>query len=284
MNEFEWISFLKDRIPDTGCIGIGDDAAVLPDGKLISTDTFVENIHFRSDWADWRKIGRKACEASISDIAAMGGKPLWLLINLSSATSEPAVEILEGILECRVPLIGGDTTGSHFGALTLTLTVIGEAKRIVFRSGAEAGDRIFISNALGGSLLGQLSFEKNLGIKSAEEKFLNPRARIDISELWGEKASSMIDISDGLSTELNHLANSSKKKFVIDTAKIPLFKEKYAGFNPIEIALSSGDEYELLATSKYDLPGGFEIGIVEEGMGVYCNGNLLLQKGYAHWR
>ena len=286
MNEKQWIEYLKKHVSCfEDVIGIGDDSAVLPDGTLISTDTFVEEIHFSRKWASWRLIGRKACEAAISDIAAMGGKPLWLLANLSSSESGGvADELLHGILECGIPLIGGDTTSSQKGAVTLTLTVLGKTERPVLRSGAKTGDRIFVSGKLGGTQAGLLSLQKGLNLFECEKRFLEPRARLDISESWGALATSMIDVSDGLSTELNHLSEASKKRFRIDISKLPCFSEiEKTGREATELILESGEEFELLATSNFNLPGGFEIGVVEDGHGVYDGLNEILPRGYDHW-
>lgn len=285
MNEHDWISLLRSRVGvTTGIVGVGDDAAVLPGGLLATTDTFVEGIHFRPEWAPWERIGRKMAEASISDIAAMGGTPLWMLANLSSSAGEEAARgLLEGILASGVPLVGGDTTSAPRGALTVSLTVLGRADRPVYRIGARPGDSLYISGPVGGAQGGLVSLEQKLGIASLENRFLDPRARVDLGKVWAKTATAMIDISDGLSSELHHLARESHMRLWINPSAIPLHPDLASVTDdPLGMALGSGDEYELLAASPSPLPQGILIGVVEEGEGVFARERELPLKGYSH--
>jgi thiamine-monophosphate kinase len=208
-----------------------------------------------------------------------------MLATLSSSRDDDRARgLLEGILAAGVTLVGGDTTGAKPGSTTLSLTVIGSCERSVLRSGAKIGDRVALSGSLGGALGGLRSLERGLGIAALEERFLHPRARRDLAESWGQIANAMIDISDGLSSELNHLARASKVRIEIDAARIPVFAGLAAlDEDPLAIALASGDEFELLATSDAALPSGIEIGWVTKGDGVFIDGRPLPSTGWTHW-
>lgn len=288
MNEWDWIERLKRLVPAPagGIVGIGDDAAVLADGLLVSTDAFVESIHFRVEWASWEEIGRKAAEATISDLAAMGGTPLALFVAYAAnAPGAAAEQLLAGILAAGVPLLGGDSTGAPEAAVFLALTVIGRAARPVLRSGARPGDRVWISGPVGGAAAGLLSLQLGLGLDECERRFLAPRARVEVGRAWAASASAMIDVSDGLSSELHHLARSSAVGIAIRGELIPLFPGiASTGQNSLALALGSGEEFELLATSATPLAGGIEIGEVVEGRGVTLDGKALPASGYTHWR
>lgn len=284
MNEWEFIKAIRARVADVdGVVGIGDDAAVLPDGVIVTTDTFVQGVHFRPDWASWKSIGAKAAQATISDIAAMGGRTDYLFANLSApGTLDFGEELLEGILSAGVPLLGGDTTRSG-SDIVLTLTALGRTARPVLRSGAKVGDRIYISGPLGGSEGGYISKTKSKGITALEERFFAPMARLDIGVEWGRTASAMIDISDGLSSELNHISKASSVALDIVSEKIPYPSVlSQLEEDPVALALRSGEEFELLATSSEVLRGGMEIGVVREGEGVFLDGRLLEPGGYTH--
>lgn len=285
MDEWELIARLRNRVqPVVGVRGIGDDAAVLPGNLLVTADAFVEGVHFRADWTGWKRIGRKMAIAAVSDVLAMGGEPLWMLATLSAADlGSSALELLDGLLGVGVPLVGGDTTSAPPGATSVALTVLGKAERPVLRSGARPGDRVYVSGPLGGAKGGLLSLLNGRGRASLEERFLAPPSRREISLLWRDQASSMIDISDGLSSELHHLARESHVRIDIETARIPLFPGLSAlDDDPVALALSSGEEFELLATSAEPLPQGFLLGEVSAGEGVFADGRPLVATGYTH--
>ena len=285
MKESEWIRYLLDRVPQSQKFtGIGDDAAIIQNHHVVSTDTFVENIHFKQDWADWKQIGKKMAIGAQSDMFAMGALPLYMLANLSTSEGEAASKgILEGILSIGVPLVGGDTTSAASGSTTVSITVFGSAPCPLQRSGAQEGDFIYVSGSLGGSKAGLYSLQNNLGLTQLEDRFLSPPIRRDISQEWASKAHAMIDISDGLSNELYHLADASGVKCVIDTSAIPLFSGiEETDLNPLLTAFSSGDEFELLATSPVELPNGIRIGKVEKGAGVITEDGVLSVTGYDH--
>ncbi|WP_109830732.1 thiamine-phosphate kinase [Reichenbachiella versicolor] len=269
--------------------GIGDDAAVLDHGgqelQLVSTDMLLEGIHFDLSYMPLQHLGYKCVAVNVSDIAAMNGMPKQITISLglSNRFSVEAVEKLyEGIqYACEdygIDLIGGDTTSSPTG-LVISVSVFGSApkEKIAYRKNAEENDIICVTGDLGGALLGLQVLEREKEVyKSNPEmqpdlekydfvvgKQLKPKARMDIIyELSDKKLipTSMIDVSDGLASELFHIAKSSDVGIVIYEDKIPVSKESYEaaiefGLSPITCALNGGEDYELLFTigqSEYE--------------------------------
>lgn len=231
--------------------GIGDDAAVItvPTGErlVVSTDASVENIHFRREWMSPREIGARAATAALSDLAAMGARPLGLLLALALPKSweGDAEAIADGVgataaaVDC--PIVGGNITRST--ELALTLTVLGCATRPVTRAGAREGDIIFVTGRLGGpgsALAALLAGETPQS--TALARFIAPAARIQEGRWLAERrATAMIDISDGLLADAGHLANASGVSLALDVPSIPCV----AGIDAIA-ALASGEEYELL--------------------------------------
>lgn len=268
--------------------GIGDDAAVLDfSGKrtLISTDLLLENVHFDLRYVPLKHLGYKAVQVNLSDIYAMNGiaSQITFSIGLSSKFPLEAIEeIYEGaLLACKkfnVDLIGGDTSSSVQG-LVLSLTSIGHADedKIAYRSGAKEGDLICVSGDLGGAYVGLqlLEREKQIFLENPNiqpdlegkdyivERQLKPEARKDIVELLeglGIQPNAMIDISDGLASEILHICKSSEVGCKIYEEKIPIDPMTYEtarefGLDPTLCALSGGEDYELLFTvpqSDYD--------------------------------
>lgn len=263
--------------------GVGDDAAVLNfEGKkvLVSTDMLLEGIHFDLAYTPLKHLGYKAIQVNLSDIYAMNGtaSQVTVSIGLSSKFSLEAVEELyEGIyLACEkynVDLIGGDTTSSKQG-LVISVTGIGYAdeRDIVYRNGAQEGDLICVSGDLGGAYIGLqlLEREKLVYLENADiqpdlegkdyivERQLKPEARRDIIELLKSidvKPSAMIDVSDGLASELLHICKQSNKGCNLYEDKIPLDPMTYEtarefNLDPTICALSGGEDYEMLFTVK----------------------------------
>jgi thiamine-monophosphate kinase len=261
--------------------GIGDDAAVIGTGKkktLVSTDLLLEGIHFDLSYVPLRHLGYKAVAVNLSDIYAMNGKPtqITVSIGLSSRFSLEAVdELYEGILLCcekyNVDLVGGDTTSSLSG-LTISITAIGEADEdaIVYRNGAKETDLICVSGDLGSAYLGLQLLEREKRIFSENpnvqpdlsghdyvlERQLKPEPRadiIDILTLEKVRPTSMIDISDGLSSDLMHLCTQSNVGCRIYLDKIPVdhtaaLAAEELNLDPTTCALNGGEDYELLFT------------------------------------
>jgi thiamine-monophosphate kinase len=257
-------------------VGIGDDAAVLDAPRagtlLVTTDAYVEGIHFRRDFSSDREIGWKAGAGALSDIAAMGGRARHLFLALGAPAETPlaAIEaIVDGLLEISarhdVALAGGDTVASP-DRILLGLTVLGEpaGSAPITRSGARAGDRVLVTGALGGSLVGLLLLRLNRGAESrtspdalaALERHRTPEPRLREASLLATRfpVSAMIDVSDGLSSEIHHLASASRVGMRIDLPRIPIAASAANlagsfGFSRMHLALESGEEYELLFTA-----------------------------------
>lgn len=262
-------------------VGVGDDAAVVnSEGfhQLVSTDLLVEDIHFDITYTPLKHLGYKAVVVNLSDIYAMNAHPKQVLVSLaisSKYTVEAIDEIYEGIRHActtyGVDLIGGDTTSSPKG-LTISVTVLGQSKseNIVYRNGAKVGDLICVTGDLGASYLGLqlLKREKQIFLENQAiepdleddeylvRRHLKPEARKDIIHFFDDAGllpTSMIDISDGLSSDLLHICTSSKVGCEIYEGQVPLTEETYQraikfNLDPITCALSGGEDYELLFT------------------------------------
>ena len=263
--------------------GVGDDAAVLDaKGKkvLVSTDMLLEGIHFDLAYTPLKHLGYKAVQVNLSDIYAMNGTATQITVSIGLSSKFPLEaieELYEGIyLACDkygIDIVGGDTTSSKQG-LVISITSIGYAdeKDIVYRNGAEEGDLICVSGDLGGAYVGLqlLEREKQIFLENPNiqpdlegkdyivERQLKPEARGDIIDLLKEievKPTSMIDVSDGLASEILHICKQSDKGCNLYEEKIPLDPmtfETAREFNldPTVCALSGGEDYELLFTVK----------------------------------
>lgn len=262
-------------------LGIGDDAAVIEkkgEQILLSTDMLLEGIHFDLSYAPLAHLGYKAVAVNVSDIAAMNGIPSQITVNigLSNRFSLEAIDTLyQGILmaceDYKVDLVGGDTSSSGSG-LVISVSVIGSAKNenIVKRSGAKKGDIICVTGDLGGAYLGLqvLEREKQVFLTNPEmqpqldkydyivQRQLKPSARMDIIHELAELKvlpTAMIDISDGLGSELFHIAKESRIGVQIYEDKLPIDKQTYdtgyeLGIDATTAAINGGEDYELLFT------------------------------------
>lgn len=247
-------------------VGIGDDAALLalpPASRLLATtDLLLEGVHFDLATTDLFSLGWKSAAVNLSDIAAMGGTPRFCLTALgipSSLTVEDIGEFYRGVNACLkkfgAVLVGGDTCGSRTG-LVISVSVLGEAKkkRAVTRSGARPGDRIFVTGTLGDSAAGleMLGTRGRGTAKQLVEKHLRPTPRVAEGIKLAGIASAMIDVSDGLSSDLGHLCEQSGAGAEIYIERIPLSKvlrsAKGMKLPPVKYALSGGEDYELLFT------------------------------------
>ena len=273
---------------DTSVFGIGDDCAVIDIGhhfQLLTTDMLIEGVHFDLTYTPLKHLGYKSVVVNLSDIYAMNGLPKQITVSIALSNRFPleaVEELYEGIrLACiayNVDLVGGDTTSSISG-LCLSITAIGEVDKdkIVYRSGAKEHDLIVVSGDLGSAYLGLqlLNREKQVFESNPQmqpdlqnndyvlQRQLKPEARKDIIDLFESKGimpSSMIDISDGLSSELLHLCSCSKVGCAIYEEKIPLDFMAISAAEEFNIsaatcALNGGEDYELLFTisqSYYD--------------------------------
>lgn len=260
---------------------IGDDCAIInPDGKkvVISTDFLTEGVHFNLGYVPLKHLGYKAVVVNLSDIVAMNATPTQILVSIAVSNRFPVEaldEIYSGIaLACKrykVDLVGGDTTSSNAG-LVISITAIGieNEENLVKRNGAKANDLLVVTGDLGGAYLGLQILEREHAVYLANpnmqpemegydyilERQLKPEARTDIKKTLmelGITPTSMIDISDGLASEILHLSDQSKVGFRIYEEKIPMDSltistaEEF-NLNPVVCALNGGEDYELLMT------------------------------------
>jgi thiamine-monophosphate kinase len=262
-------SYRQSPLPKNGMVvtGIGDDCAVLrlPAGHdlLTTTDFSLENVHFRRTWHPPESVGHRCLARGLSDIAAMGGEPLAAFLSLALPAKLPQAWVdgfMRGLLklagEFGVTLAGGDTAQSPAGILA-DIIVLGSVPKgkAVLRNTARPGHRIYVSGSLGGSaaVLELLFSKRKLAPKQFPKHFF-PQPRIPLGRLLRAKnfASSMIDISDGLSTDLNHICEESGVGAEIWENAIP---RATIGKNrePVNLrfALHGGDDYELLFTARH---------------------------------
>jgi thiamine-monophosphate kinase len=269
-------------------LSVGDDAAVLDSfGKqtVISSDMLIEGIHFDLAYTPLRHLGYKSVAVNISDICAMNAQPTQITVNIGISNRfsvEALTEFYEGIYAAcahyDVDLIGGDTVSSQKG-LIISITAIGEVApdQFVTRAGAQKGDLLCVSGDLGAAYLGLqlLEREKKIFFEHPEiqpdlenrayvvGRMLKPEARVDIIEWLQQQAirpTSMMDVSDGLSSEILHICKQSQVGCVLYEDKIPFHDEmREVAFqfemDPTACALSGGEDYELLFTvdpSEYD--------------------------------
>lgn len=322
LGEFGLIGHLTKNIKlthESTLKGVGDDAAVLnfkSKKTLVSTDMLLEGVHFDLAFTPLKHLGYKAIQVNLSDIYAMNGIASHVTVSLgfSSKFSVEAVEELYAgmLLACHkynIDLIGGDTCSSKQG-LVISVTSIGYAdeKDVVYRNGAEEGDLLCVSGDLGGAYLGLQLLEREKQVFLANpniqpdlegkdyiiERQLKPEARLDIVDLLKKmkiKPTSMIDVSDGLASEILHLTRQSGKGCKVYEEKIPLDPQtiemaREFGLDPTVCALSGGEDYELLFTIKqadYDrLKHDVDISVIgyitEESAGNY----LISKSGNAH--
>jgi thiamine-monophosphate kinase len=233
--------------------GLGDDAAVVdvPDDErlVVSTDTSCENVHFRRAWIEPEEIGWRATMAALSDLAAMAARPIGMFVAISVPTGwrRDLQAIGAGIgaaaRDAACTIRGGDLTGGS--ELSLTITVLGGAREPLNRSGAQPGDALWLTGALGGPALALRAWlDGSVPPAAARERFAKPHARLrQAAHLRAAGASAAIDISDGLAADALHLAHASHATLAIELGSIPLCP----GARPRDAA-TSGEEYELLVT------------------------------------
>lgn len=322
LGEFGLIKHLTQAVEltqETTTKGIGDDAAVLDFTgykTLVSTDLLLENIHFDLRYVPLKHLGYKAVQVNLSDIYAMNGiaSQITFSIGLSSKFPLEAVEeIYEGaLIACKkfgVDLVGGDTSASAQG-LVISVTSIGYAKEenVVLRSGAKEGDLLCVSGDLGGAYVGLqlLEREKQIFLENPNiqpdlegkdyivERQLKPEARKDVIELLKHlevKPTSMIDVSDGLASEILHICEASNVGCKLYEDKIPLDPMTYEtarefGLDPTVCALSGGEDYELLFTipqADYDkIKGLLDISVIGYITEASAGNEMISKSGHVH--
>jgi thiamine-monophosphate kinase len=294
MNEFELIAQFfaaKERTsrPDV-VLGIGDDCAILevPPGNqlLVSMDTLISGVHFPVATNPY-DIGYKALAVNLSDLAAMGATPAWisLALTIPEVNEQWLKEFSQGLFCLAslfgVSLVGGDTTR---GPLSITIQAHGftPAGQAVKRSGATAGDLIYVTQNLGDAglalkhLIGELSLTKE-SFQSVVNQLNRPMPRIKEGLLLRPKASAMIDISDGLVSDLGHILEQSKVGALVDLQAIPLsasLKDSLSTEAALQLALSAGDDYELCFTIPKERKSEVEQLMKSEGCPIFCIGHI----------
>ncbi|MBQ20425.1 MAG: thiamine-phosphate kinase [Flavobacteriales bacterium] len=285
LGEFGLINHLTSQIKlknPTSVKGVGDDAAVIAPSKnkqiVVTTDMLVEGIHFDLIYTPFKHLGYKAVTVNLSDVYAMNAVPTQITVSIAVSNKisiEALEELYEGmLLACEiygVDLVGGDTTSSNSG-LIISITAVGEAekKEIVYRNGAKENDLICVSGDLGGAFMGLqlLEREKQIfnenpaiqpdfsGYDYVLERQLKPEPRQDVIEMFkelGVQPTAMIDISDGLSSEVIHICTQSGVGCTIYEDKLPIdpltvSTAEEMNLNPSVCALNGGEDYELLFT------------------------------------
>ena len=289
LSEFDLIARLTAGTPvkegDLIC-GVGDDCAVIRGADdrdwLVTTDALLEGAHFSRQWCDPATLGWKSLAVNMSDIAAMGGWPRFYLVALGlpgDFSAQDAEMIYSGMREMakesKAILIGGDTMASPSGVV-LSITVIGNIprQRVLYRKGASPGDVIYVTGALGGSALGLACLKKGRCGDLADRfirRHLHPRPRLEAGQKLASSGmvTAMIDISDGLLSDLGHIAQESSVGFELQAPLVPLEEtlDELApklGEQALTLALSGGEDYELLFTVRTDRADEFETGLKTE--------------------
>ncbi|MFO7811951.1 MAG: thiamine-phosphate kinase [Pelovirga sp.] len=315
--EFALIRWIKEQVESSGRVpgGIGDDCAIdqLPPDQLLltSNDLLIEHIHFNRAWTSMFDLGRKSVAVNLSDIAAMGGKPRSLYLGLGRSQQLEETDLkdfIRGFLyeakQHDVILAGGDTCGSP-GPLMVSVTVQGLAPvgKAVMREGSSCGDAIYVSGTLGDSALAlQLLQAGQTPPSPLAQRLHTPSARVDLGTYVSEQelATAMLDLSDGLLADLNHLLVASDVGAELALSALPLSESFRSALdqNPtlIDLALAGGEDYELLFSStRHDLeqmalpaPGVVKIGHIRAGTGIIIrqdNGDIYQcrQRGFDHF-
>ena len=293
MKEFELIKhfFTEQAVKRKDVLlAIGDDCAVVASPEkqdiVVTTDTLVAGVHFPVETLP-RAIGHKAVAVNLSDIAAMGAEPNWLslAITLPEVDENWLVEFSKGVFDLcefyNVQLIGGDTTQ---GPLSITITAQGLTPegKYLSRSGAKAGDWLYVTGDLGDAALALQHYKKQVTVNSdfvekIQAKLDYPRPRVLMGQTLREYASSAIDLSDGLLADLGHICRASNVGANIVLNDVPLsdIMQKTLSFDDaVNLALSGGDDYELLFTVSEDNKVGMETAMANTGTKVTCIGQL----------
>ncbi|HEX7280204.1 MAG TPA: thiamine-phosphate kinase [Solirubrobacterales bacterium] len=319
MGEFELLAKLRERLPPNGPrveLGSGDDAAITVPGGATATsvDAVVEGVHFRRGEAELETVGRKALATALSDLAAMGaeaGEAYVVLGAPADLREEDFDALLDGLLAVAAAtgttLAGGDLTRAP--VLSLALTVVGHAARaedFVTRGGAAPGDLLVLTGEIGGAAAGRLLLDEpalaaavpDATAAALRARQLDPTPRLRAGRtLAVAGAGAMIDLSDGLAGDAGHLSRASGVSLRIDGGGLPIASgvaevTAAAGLDPLRLAVSGGEDYELLAALPPERLGAAAettltpIGEVAAGEGVEIRlpaGGLLEVRGYDHF-
>lgn len=296
MNEFELIRRIAGKLPQMPpevLVPIGDDCAVLRLGErtwVAASDMLVFGHHFE-DWAEPEAVGYKAVAVNVSDVAAMGGTPRFVLASGGAADPESTYRCMEGVLEAcgefGVYPLGGDTTRAD--ALTVDVAILGELTAPpVLRSGARVGDLLAVTGELGASAAGFLALESGAtGFERLVRRHLRPEPRVAAGSSAARLGvSAMIDLSDGLASDVRHVCEKSGAGCRVDLGLLPVASDTRElalslGRDPETLATSGGEDYELLVSA----PGRVMDALVREievpltVVGEVTDGRVLFERG-----
>ena len=295
--EFGFIDYINAVFPvPEGTVGIGDDCAVLPAGEgelLISTDLLMEGVHFLRSESSPEDVGWKAAAVNLSDIAAMGGKPVATFLSIAlpkDAQGEWAERFIEGYRQISsqydVPLLGGDTTSS-LRDIAVNVGILGRCQsgKRLMRSGAKVGETIYVTGPLGDSAAGLQAILKGIRrseeVKTLIERHKRPLPRVDagVILIQSGKVGAMMDISDGIASDMRHIMKASKVGAVIALDRLPLSSELISvcaeqGWDRYALSTSGGEDFELLFTGPDGLENELDIKVYP--VGKIVDGNELI--------
>lgn len=276
LGEFGLIDRIAHKVAASASVplGIGDDAAaLLPTSgslTLITCDMLLEGVHFDLSFCDPESLGRKSLAVNLSDLAAMGAQPRQFLLGIA-LPSDISIDFIDGftagIMEMAdrfgVTLAGGDTCASR-GGVAISITALGEQvpEKVVKRSGARVGDLIYVSGTVGDAALGLRELRRGARKGFLVGRQLDPQPRVAAGVALAEAglATAMIDVSDGLLADLGHICELSAVGARLELSRLPLSDEYRAdcGADPFALALSGGEDYELLFCSPKEREGEVE--------------------------
>jgi thiamine-monophosphate kinase len=286
--EFGFIDYINAVFPvPEGTVGIGDDCAVLPAGEgelLFSTDLLMEGVHFLRSESSPEDVGWKAAAVNLSDIAAMGGKPVATFLSIAlprDAQGEWAERFIEGYRQISsqydVPLLGGDTTSS-LRDIAVNVGILGRCQsgKRLMRGGAKVGETIYVTGPLGDSAAGLQAILKGIrrseDVKTLIEHHKRPLPRVDagVILIQSGKVGAMMDISDGIASDMRHIMKASKVGAVIALDRLPLSSELISvcaeqGWDRYWLSTSGGEDFELLFTGPDDLENELDIKVYPVG-------------------